>query len=143
MHTLFITIIGEGMQRYDKNRLDSHLVDPEILALVKDLNSRGYTTSGSCAGHKGERGGDRGEISFKHIIPISEYPALIHILERFGCKRIKIDVDPGNVSFRHPTTGKMVYGVPATYISFSPIGEPWKTWKQKRPKFYWEKYYGG
>lgn len=67
-------------------------LDPEIKLLVIELNRKGYTTEGSCAGHgkygAGLGNSGQGYISFGRSLSPSEARNVITIMRKYGCKRI-------------------------------------------------------
>lgn len=59
-------------------------VDPEIRPLVIHLNKLGYSTRGSCAGHR-----DSGFITFESSLPKKDKLAILELVREFGLKDVR------------------------------------------------------
>ncbi len=82
-------------------------MDSEIIPVVIDLNRNGFTTTESCAGHKGGMGGERGMIFFYPFPNREKREKATEIMKKHGLKNLRIN------------PAKLV-------ITFSRMGKPWK-----------------
>jgi len=95
--------LSEAISRAEMHEEEyvSEDVDPEIRALVADLNSNGYKTAFSCAGHPPA---PSGFISIKGSLDNSEIEDIQSIFRKYGISRVRVeDKDRGTVSFKFPS----------------------------------------
>ena len=68
-----------------------HVLDPEIANLVTELNTRGYETISSCAGHPRHKYYHKGWIYFARTLLPDELQEVKQLAREYGLANLKVE----------------------------------------------------